>query len=462
METLWNISGTVAYRDGRVEEIGAIKDFGGARKAGTNQAWVDLFKDNLLRNTFYRDSVIDNTIASRSYRINYTAVGSYGFQEINSNSEITIEDIELLRLSYKTDPLFYQLITASLDGIIVDGDLVVANYETLMSNSKLSISAQITGGDYLGNNIIFCSVYNSKALYKSFDLGATWSTQTLNFGQTGNYRVCSCGNGIVLIGTYGNGKILRSTDYGASWSDIGQLGTETRIYGLDYYGDGLVLATTLTGKIYKSSDYGISWKKVGQLTIPNRVYGTYRAGDVFLAFCYATLGTDVVPVLRSTDNGESWVEVTRFPTGSRPLTFCLDFNNNILVANGSHGNLTTSGFYRSDDLGLTFQRSYFDFDHPLDNFTGPDDIFFLVNLGYVLLLEGTSPDTDDTRYYRRSFDNGFTWEIINAARCNYTSDSPIVRNIGSGRLIYFLGLTPDPSQVFVSSVTPLSDYFGNY
>jgi hypothetical protein len=462
METLWNISGTVAYKNGRIEEVGAIKDFGGARKTGTNQAWIDLFKDDLLRSIFHKNPIIDNTVVSRSYRINYTAVGSYGFQEISSNSEISIENIEFLRNSFKNDPLFYQLITASLDGIIENGDLVIGNYENLMSNLKLSIPAQITGGDYLGNNIIFCSVYNSKIIYKSFDMGITWSTQTLNFGQTGNYRVCSCGDGIVLIGTYGNGKILRSTDYGVSWSDIGQLGAETRIYGLDYFGNGVVLATTLTGKIYKSSDSGISWKKVGQLTIPNRLYGTYRVGDIFLAFGYATLGTDIAPVLRSTDNGENWIEVTRLPNGTRILTFCLDFDNNILIANGSHGDITNSGFYRSDDLGLTFQRSFINFDHPLDNYMGLDDIFFLTNLGYVLLLEGTSSGTDDTRYYRRSFDNGFTWEVINAARCNYTSQSLIIKNIGSDRLIYFLGLTPDSSQVLISSVTPLSDYFDQY
>jgi hypothetical protein len=51
---------------------------------------------------------------------------------------------------------------------------------------------------------------------------------------------------------------------------------------------------------------------------------------------------------------------------------------------------------------------------------------------------------------------------INATRCNYTSGSITVKNIGSNKLIYFLGLTPDPSQVLISSVTPLSDYFGQY
>jgi photosystem II stability/assembly factor-like uncharacterized protein len=115
--------------------------------------------------------------------------------------------------------------------------------------------------EYLGGSVIIGGGFNYSKIWRSADLGATWTCVHTN-GATSAQRVRMVkhlGDGVVIAGYEETNIIMRSTDYGISWTVAATLsGIITCRYAL-LDGDACYLGAN---SIYRSLDKGITWHLV--------------------------------------------------------------------------------------------------------------------------------------------------------------------------------------------------------
>lgn len=122
-------------------------------------------------------------------------------------------------------------------------------------------------------NVYIAGVYgatpNESKVFRSSDAGATWAAvQTI--ASTDIYAVLALGNGVVLLGTHPSGLIYRSTDIGATFTTVANLSGgaagQSQVYGLARLGKSVLAfvnqGTASNVAVYVSDDEGATWTQV--------------------------------------------------------------------------------------------------------------------------------------------------------------------------------------------------------
>lgn len=216
---------------------------------------------------------------------------------------------------------------------------------------------------------------NGAGVFRSTDLGASWSQTDLN-----NVSVLSLTrqSDRVLAGT--DKGIFVSGDGGIHWSPITPEGSP--MYAAAIACVGTHLYAGLFGGMLRSSDDGATWNPVDG--VPSSVWInaiTSLGGTIFV-------GTNGSGVYRSTDSGKTWTSVR---TGLTNLTVgAIAAAGNTILAGTGHG------VFRSTDNGTTWKPTEF-----------PNEEVRAV------AFSGTKVYAASSRSVYQSADDGATWLSMN-------------------------------------------------
>ena len=245
-------------------------------------------------------------------------------------------------------------------------------------------------------------------IYRSVNNGESWTQ--INNGLTAMhvYDIVFNSAGEVLAGTagwrgYTPGGVFRSTDNGDMWTQVNNGLTNIDVRSLDIKSNGEIFVGT-PGGLFRSSDNGDSWVQIYDLLAEELAFNS--SGDIFASIWIyePEYKPDNPPnisqiygegVIRSADNGETWIPVNNGLIYTLIISLAIDSNGDIFA-----GHLGGGHIFRSTDNGDTWMEVY----ASLANsriysiaFNSADDIFTASYCGGVL----------------RSTNNGASWLPIN-------------------------------------------------
>ena len=238
-------------------------------------------------------------------------------------------------------------------------------------------------------------------LFRSTDNGDTWvQVSALPF-----YRMVTNSSGDLFKtvteafwnASLGDGGVERSTDNGETWASVnnGLICTATSSIGINSDGD-VFTGLGGGGHIFRSTDNGDAWTKVHSNI--NMLYTAVWALAINSAD-YIFASTTTEGVLRSMDNGESWVHVNNGLTDTSVSDLTISPGEDLFAATLS------SGIFRSIDNGNSWQQ--------INNGLTTLDVQKCAfnSLGHI--YAGTDGYTSGGGGVFRSTDNGDTWVEIN-------------------------------------------------
>ncbi len=292
-----------------------------------------------------------------------------------------------------------------------------------------------------------CAVSEAGDVYCSQDAGFTWTWKSRPTQAAWNIAVDQGSR--IWLGTAGDG-LLRSDDGAASWIGISGFESED-VSLLAAFGDGLVMATTLTEAVFRSDDGGESWLYCNdylEITSPQPLDGNHYFefketldGDIYLA---AWEG-----VLKSQDRGLTWNRIeTALMQAVRGLAMSRGTSDGDPIALlGLYGggaievdSDTTTAKTISHDLNWRFPRSL------ATTTDWPDDRFA------ILMGSGSG---EGSLY--ATYDGGETWDAIGAELSHpahawmspdFTQDPFVAISSGTGSAGTF-AISEDAGQTFV-------------
>lgn len=214
-------------------------------------------------------------------------------------------------------------------------------------------------------------------ILRSADRGRTWAPLSVRQDAMG---MAAAADGSIVIA--GHLVFQASRDGGATWAPI-----NTDLPSLDIHAfarspsdPSRLWAYLAEGGIYESTDFGTSWTQVNEGNVVQLTAIRRNGGDELL-------GIDLRGLVRSTDEGNTWLVAGTPPTA--PVTsLAATPDGGVIVLGGP------DGLYRSDDGGATWR-------HVLSTKTV---------LATAISSDGNSlaAVTQDTLFYR-SDDGGTTW-----------------------------------------------------
>lgn len=226
----------------------------------------------------------------------------------------------------------------------------------------------------------------------SSDDGSTWQT---SFGRWSSVDSASPNDVAVpqpntVVAAASDG-IWRSTDAGQTWTQVLALGTTLSVNSLAFRdaNNGIAVGDA----IWRTSDGGVTWT---QVTAPADIFLNRVAisGGVYVAVGYGGVPGGGVgsKILRSTDQGATWVDIDIGGSTEELVDVAFDGNGNGVAISDDRQYLRTS------DRGLTWT---------------PDD-FGTIAAGSVKAVAFTGPGTAVTAWncgaVLRSNDSGVTWQ----------------------------------------------------
>jgi len=295
-----------------------------------------------------------------------------------------------------------------------------------------------SGDLFIGNE------HNTAALCRSTDGGSSW--EPLSNLNPGSSIICIAfdpGEN-VYVGT-GIG-IYKSTDNGDNWSQYGMIGSQTE--AIAFNDSGHVFAGT-SYAVYRSKDDGANWTQLptGGGT---RTVAVAPTGYVF-AGCQENAG-----ILRSTDNGDSWVyvypqtvsirfastvffdgNVIYFPTSGKGVLKSYDNGDNWTEFNDGIGYNYVRAITISPTGSLVAGGDYAIYK---TDYTGTSWHSIGLPISTVRKIAINSNDDIFATVWgiNRSTDEGQTWETINNGIDNYDIRAILVHNNGD----IFAGVWP--------------------
>jgi photosystem II stability/assembly factor-like uncharacterized protein len=229
-------------------------------------------------------------------------------------------------------------------------------------------------------------------VFVSTDKGLTWN---IRGSQLYNDNVMSVAfsNGYLFAGI-GGGGLRKSSDLGATWTYCQGIPNNDEVYDLLRVGSR-IYAATLTG-VYGSSNQGVDWIK----HTPDGYGHALSAVDsvVFVSGYFSNYS-----VMRSTDNGQSWIEMLKTLTTSSSYFYGMASHGHDLYLG------TDNGVFRTSDLGTTW-------------ITFSDS---LQHGGEVV----TSLATDGTNLYAGSNHDGIWWRPFQAPYLAFSHEPIILSNV---------------------------------
>lgn len=208
-------------------------------------------------------------------------------------------------------------------------------------------------------------VTNSNKLYRSLDIGETWSQigTTMPYGSISNSLFVSPKDTnliLVAIDSIDNmhGKVLRSTNYGQSWqitfsanrsSDGIPIGIDPNHTDTLYYGP-------TDSMMFKTTNFGLTWSPLGSYRFENNcaIKVLNNHSNIIIVGSANSFGNKGL-ITRSTDYGATWtiVDSNRGPYPEVPA-ISGSILDSVLYATMYQGN--EGGLKRSTNLGLTWNN----------------------------------------------------------------------------------------------------------
>lgn len=190
----------------------------------------------------------------------------------------------------------------------------------------------------------------------SLDSGVTWTTPTF---QAPWSSVVATRSGAIVASTFGfggtrmyEGRTLRSTDAGITWSsvadslvlnEIAEIDTGVLLaVGFNWHLSEYLVPTMTSSGIYRSTNDGISWDLVLDHAGASTTYTKSAFAKSRVTLC--AIGDQL---LRSTDNGATWLDVEQTLSTDRQMVR-VDSGGGFVVA-------TRGGILRSSDDALSWQ-----------------------------------------------------------------------------------------------------------
>jgi len=184
-------------------------------------------------------------------------------------------------------------------------------------------------------------------LYRSTDLGTTWSLLHGGSGFTIAGPIFCSSSGEVLAGAAGMsgpGEIVRSTDGGNSWTEIASGFLPSGFCSDD---SGALYASSSSIGIFRSTDAGLSWIPAnGNLSFT--AFSSVTADSTGTLYAAETVGgSSGAGVYRSTDGGAHWARTFVY---SLTVIQALVRTRTGAILAGTYGD----GIYRSSDGGASW------------------------------------------------------------------------------------------------------------
>jgi len=240
--------------------------------------------------------------------------------------------------------------------------------------------------------------------------------------------------GIAPAGGTG-GTLFRSTDGGATWDEVSDL-SDTSVFDVEFDPAGIAYIGTIDG-VWRSTDDGATWTQLDLgIGANDQVFDVSldpNDSTTIWAGVADAIGNQPANVLRSTDSGSTWQDVTppQAPISGRSIAIDPSDSDNIVAAFG--GAFGGGAVWVSDDGGATWtNRSA--------GLPSGSPVNVAVHTGSRILVGGGQAFGSQFLGLFESTDGGATWDRLD------TPDWP-------GALVNDVGIDPsDPDTVLVASV----------
>jgi photosystem II stability/assembly factor-like uncharacterized protein len=213
-----------------------------------------------------------------------------------------------------------------------------ASWTSLTAN--LTMNNQVTDLVVFGKNIFAAT---GGGVYKSTNGGTSWVAINSGLPTTGSFSLLTQASGIFYLGVYSQG-LYRSTDLGATWSRVTSIPDNATISSLLAYNGSLYVGGS-TGLLI-SNDNGVTWTTTGTGLPGDAAMKLASKGSNLYAG--ANMGLHV-----SADNGATFSLMTHpatLPYGGRNVGSIASIGNQLLIG------FQSRGVYRSSD-GSTLEES---------------------------------------------------------------------------------------------------------
>ena len=252
---------------------------------------------------------------------------------------------------------------------------------------------------------VFLIINNTNAQWTSIGLSGKPVSSIISIGD------------IIIVGTQYEG-IYRTTNGGNIWSQVGDNDLHlASVEAINVSGNILIAGTNIAGRgTYNSIDSGASWTPVYSI-----IDGYARA--MIIRHDTVLLGTSNDGVYRSTDQGNTWVNVC--PSYNTPINVRSILWNENTIYVGTHTNF--GGVWKSTNLGDTWVKANSGLPQHSDNFY--KDIYSLISYNNFIFA-----GIDYSGCYRTS-DGGTHWDSVNTG----LSQNSSVYSFASDESAIYLG-----------------------